>query len=276
MVNGVEENIFLVNAPAGSGKTTWIKNKVQSYLLSNPNDNILCITYTNRAAEELGKDLESERVYFGTIHGFINDFIGSFFSHSEIIDFYWEIYKGQIKKRIENVEQKSNWEESNNRYKEKYGKIDLDTVYENIKSISYNETPFNSLYRGALSHADLISFTRQAVDKFPVIKKKISDKYQIIFIDEYQDTFTDVLHIFYESVLNKKNRLYLLGDKMQQIYRNYNGEFEEQFETFNKDIKLSINYRTTPKIVDILNFIYNDNTLKQIPYEQNSNDIMVS
>ena len=274
MVNGVEENIFLVNAPAGSGKTTWIKNKVQSYLLSNPNDNILCITYTNRAAEELGKDLESERVYFGTIHSFINGFIGSFFSHSEIIDFYWEIYKGQIKKRIENVEQKSNWEESNNRYKEKYGKIDLDTVYENIKSISYNETPFNSLYRGALSHDDLISFTRQAVDKFPVIKKKISDKYQIIFIDEYQDTFADVLHIFYESVLNKKNRLYLLGDKMQQIYRNYNGEFEEQFETFNKDIKLSINYRTTPKIVDILNFIYNDNTLKQIPYEQNSNDEM--
>lgn len=79
MVNGIEENIFLVNAPAGSGKTTWIKNKVQSHLLSNPNDNILCITYTNRAAEELGKDLESERVYFGTIHSFINDFIGSFF-----------------------------------------------------------------------------------------------------------------------------------------------------------------------------------------------------
>lgn len=66
--------------------------KVESYLLRNPKDNILCITYTNRAAEELGRDLEQSRVYFGTIHSFINDFIGSFFSHKEIIDLYWGNY----------------------------------------------------------------------------------------------------------------------------------------------------------------------------------------
>ena len=77
-----------------------------------------------------------------------------------------------------------------------------------------------------MGHDDLISFTRLAVDRFPVIKKKISDKYQLIFIDEYQDTSADVLYIFYTSVIEKKSRLYLLGDKMQQIYKNYNGEFE--------------------------------------------------
>lgn len=88
MADEVNENIFLVNAPAGSGKTTWIRQQVESYLLRNPKDNILCITYTNRAAEELGRDLEQSRVYFGTIHSFINDFIGSFFSHKEIIDLY--------------------------------------------------------------------------------------------------------------------------------------------------------------------------------------------
>ena len=87
MADEVNENIFLVNAPAGSGKTTWIRQQVESYLLRNPKDNILCITYTNRAAEELGRDLEQSRVYFGTIHSFINDFIGSFFSHKEIIVF---------------------------------------------------------------------------------------------------------------------------------------------------------------------------------------------
>lgn len=71
MANGVEENVFLVNAPAGSGKTTWIRQQVEHYLLNNPKDNVLCITYTNRAAEELGKDLDNNRVYFGTIHSFI-------------------------------------------------------------------------------------------------------------------------------------------------------------------------------------------------------------
>lgn len=274
MVDGIAENIFLVNAPAGSGKTTWIKQQIESYLLKNPNDNVLCITYTNRAAEELGKGLDNKRVYFGTIHSFINDFIGNFFSHAEIIALYWEVYKDQIAERIENVEQKSNWAESNEKYKETHGKVDLDTVYENIEAISYNEAPFNSLYRGALSHDDLISFTRLAVDKFPVIRKKISDKYQLIFIDEYQDTAADVLHIFYTSIIGKKSKLYLLGDKMQQIYNNYDGEFEDLFKTFNRSISLSVNYRTTPKIVDILNSIYNDETLKQSPYEKNSNEGM--
>lgn len=233
-----------------------------------------CITYTNRAAEELGKDVDSNRVYFGTIHSFINDFIGSFFSHESILELYWEVYKNQIVERIENVSQNGNWAESNMRYIEKYGGLTPEIVRSNITMISYNQAPFNSLYRGALGHDDLISFTRLAVERFPVIKKKISDKYQVVFIDEYQDTATDVLQIFYSSMIGKKSKLYLLGDKMQQIYRNYNGEFETYFNIFNKSINLSVNYRTTPKIVSILNKIYNDECYKQTAYEKNKDENM--
>lgn len=274
MADAIVENLFLVNAPAGSGKTTWIRKNVRKYLLQNPNDNVLCITYTNRAAEELGKDVDSNRVYFGTIHSFINDFIGSFFSHESILELYWEVYKNQIVERIENISQNGNWAESNMRYIEKYGGLTPEIVRSNITMISYNQAPFNSLYRGALGHDDLISFTRLAVERFPVIKKKISDKYQVIFIDEYQDTATDVLQIFYSSMIGKKSKLYLLGDKMQQIYRNYNGEFETYFNIFNKSINLSVNYRTTPKIVSILNKIYNDECYKQTAYEKNKDENM--
>lgn len=274
MADAIVENLFLVNAPAGSGKTTWIRKNVRKYLLQNPNDNVLCITYTNRAAEELGKDVDSNRVYFGTIHSFINDFIGSFFSHESILELYWEVYKNQIVERIENVSQNGNWAESNMRYIEKYGGLTPEIVRSNITMISYNQAPFNSLYRGALGHDDLISFTRLAVERFPVIKKKISDKYQVVFIDEYQDTATDVLQIFYSSMKGKKSKLYLLGDKMQQIYRNYNGEFETCFNIFNKSINLSVNYRTTPKIVSILNKIYNDECYKQTAYEKNKDENM--
>lgn len=274
MADAIVENLFLVNAPAGSGKTTWIRKNVRKYLLQNPNDNVLCITYTNRAAEELGKDVDSNRVYFGTIHSFINDFIGSFFSHESILELYWEVYKNQIVERIENVSQNGNWAESNMRYIEKYGGLTPEIVRSNITMISYNQAPFNSLYRGALGHDDIISFTRLAVERFPVIKKKISDKYQVVFIDEYQDTATDVLQIFYSSMIGKKSKLYLLGDKMQQIYRNYNGEFETYFNIFNKSINLSVNYRTTPKIVSILNKIYNDECYKQTAYEKNKDENM--
>ena len=274
MADAIVENLFLVNAPAGSGKTTWIRKNVRKYLLQNPNDNVLCITYTNRAAEELGKDVDSNRVYFGTIHSFINDFIGSFFSQESILELYWEVYKNQIVERIENISQNGNWAESNMRYIEKYGGLTPEIVRSNITMISYNQAPFNSLYRGALGHDDLISFTRLAVERFPVIKKKISDKYQVVFIDEYQDTATDVLQIFYSSMIGKKSKLYLLGDKMQQIYRNYNGEFETYFNIFNKSINLSVNYRTTPKIVSILNKIYNDECYKQTAYEKNKDENM--
>lgn len=274
MADAIVENLFLVNAPAGSGKTTWIRKNVRKYLLQNPNDNVLCITYTNRAAEELGKDVDSNRVYFGTIHSFINDFIGSFFSHESILELYWEVYKNQIVERIENISQNGNWAESNMRYIEKYGGLTPEIVRSNITMITYNQAPFNSLYRGALGHDDLISFTRLAVERFPVIKKKISDKYQVVFIDEYQDTATDVLQIFYSSMIGKKSKLYLLGDKMQQIYRNYNGGFETYFNIFNKSINLSVNYRTTPKIVSILNKIYNDECYKQTAYEKNKDENM--
>lgn len=42
MADAIVENLFLVNAPAGSGKTTWIRKNVRKYLLQNPTDNVLC------------------------------------------------------------------------------------------------------------------------------------------------------------------------------------------------------------------------------------------
>ena len=199
MVNEIE-NIYLVNAPAGSGKTTWIRKQVEKHLLENDSDNILCITYTNRAAEELGKDIDSSRVFFGTIHSFISNYIGNFFEHREIIDLYWELYKEKIAQRINNIDNQETVEESNARYVEKYGALDLETVYSNLKKISYSETQFTSLYYGMLSHDDLLSFTKKVVEKYPVILKKIRDKYQLVFIDEYQDTDADVLKLFYSAM----------------------------------------------------------------------------
>lgn len=274
MVDEVE-NIYLVNAPAGSGKTTWIRKQVEKHLLENDDDNILCITYTNRAAEELGRDIKSNRVFFGTIHSFISNYMGSFFGHKEIIDLYWELYEEKIAQRIANVENKKHVSISNERYIEKYGVLDMETVHSNLKKISYGETQFTSLYYGLLSHDDLLSFTKKAVERYPVILKKIRDKYQLVFIDEYQDTNADILKLFYSSMVSGKGKLYLLGDKMQQIYKNYDGSFEDTFNILNKSTRLDVNYRTTPYIVNILNAIYNDKSLQQYPYDKNLDSQML-
>ena len=89
--------------------------------------------------------------------------------------------------------------------------------------------------------------------------RKISDKYNYIFIDEYQDTSAYILDIFYDAVVNKENiQLYLLGDRMQQIYRNYDGSFEEKLREFDTSQRLVVNHRSIGKIISILNNIYYD------------------
>lgn len=267
MVDTIINNIYLVNAPAGSGKTTEIKRMVINHTIQSPKDNILCITYTNRAADELKKGVSTKQVYIGTIHSFLKGFIGIYFSHRQVIDLYFERYGDKIRERIDSVEEKD--VERNEKYLEKYTTLNYEAVYQNLESLYYNENKFNSLYYGGLSHDDLLSFAKLMFDKFPVIKKRLTQKYQLIFVDEYQDTSADVLRIFFDSVKGTTTKLFFLGDKMQQIYSKYDGSFEPELSKLNKSMILETNHRSIPVIIDILNRIYNNESLKQKPSPDN-------
>ena len=272
MVNGMRNNTFLINAPAGSGKTTTIRNMLKTITMSNSNTKVLCITYTNRAADELKKDLNNSNITVCTIHSYINDLISPFFSEKSAIDLYWNIFEQNIRDRIANHKSDEKIKAGNERYIEKYGSLSEEVVKENLTRISYGETPFTSLYYGKLSHDDLLMFAFALAEKYPIILKKIYGKYNYIFIDEYQDTSAYVLKLFHAAVTKKHSvDLYLLGDRMQQIYRNYDGSFEEEFQTFDTTNKLDTNHRSIAEIISILNNIYNDNDYNQNPSEANKN-----
>ena len=234
MAGKIKNNKHLINAPAGSGKTTYIRNELKSICLNNPESRILCITYTNRAADELKKNLEGANITVSTIHSYINDLISPFYSHKEVLE------------------------------------LTEKAVQENISELSYGETPFTSLYTGKLSHDDLLMFANKLIKRYPILLRKIGDKYNYIFIDEYQDTSAYVLDIFYDAVENRENiQIYLFGDRMQQIYKNYDGSFEERMKKFDTSDQLGTNFRSIGKIVSILNNIYNDASFKQHPTENN-------
>lgn len=270
MAGKIKNNKHLINAPAGSGKTTYIRNELKSICLNNPESRILCITYTNRAADELKKNLEGANITVSTIHSYINDLISPFYSHKEVLDLYWEIYVEKIKNRIKNVINDENIKKSNQYYIEKYGELTEKAVQENISELSYGETPFTSLYTGKLSHDDLLMFANKLIKRYPILLRKIGDKYNYIFIDEYQDTSAYVLDIFYDAVENRENiQIYLFGDRMQQIYKNYDGSFEERLKKFDTSDQLGTNFRSIGKIVSILNNIYNDASFKQYSTENN-------
>lgn len=278
MAGKIKNNRYLINAPAGSGKTTYIRNKLKSICFNKPESKILCITYTNRAANELKKDLENTNITVSTIHSYINDLISPFYSHKEALDLYWEIYEKKINERIKNITDDENIKKSNQYYFEKYGELSEKTVRENLLALSYGETSFTSLYTGKLSHNDLLMFANKLIKKYPILLRKIGDKYNYIFIDEYQDTSAYVLRIFDDAVENRENiQLYLFGDRMQQIYKNYDGSFEERLKEFDTSKRLETNFRSIGKIVSILNNIYNDTSFKQQPTESNKDvvsDIM--
>lgn len=253
------DNIVLINAPAGSGKTYRIKSEIREYTIKNPEDKILCITYTNRAADGLLNGIDSSNVYISTIHSYINDMISPLLRKQEIINMYFEIYTDAILQRIANPEK----QESNNKYKEKFGDISLEIIKQNVKTISYNETQFNSLYYGGLSHDDLLAFTYKVLEKYPKLYQKINRRFKIIIIDEYQDTSPEVFNIFFNAVKNTEIKLYLYGDKMQQIYKSYNSELNDKLVSIKQDDRKIINHRSIPVIVDILNKIYNNSKLDQ-------------
>ena len=77
MAGEIAKNKHLINAPAGSGKTTNIRTRLKSICLKEPKSKILCITYTNRAADELKKDLDSANVTVVSVGSSRPRFVGS-------------------------------------------------------------------------------------------------------------------------------------------------------------------------------------------------------
>ncbi len=273
MADEVINNIFLINAPAGSGKTTTIRNRLQEISQNEPAAKVLCITYTNRAAEELQKDLDNKNIFVSTIHSYISSLISPFFSDKKIVDLYFSIFNEKIKARIVNVANDEHIKESNQKYIENYGALSEEIIRQNLTKLHYNEMQFTSLYYGGLSHDDLLSFSYNVSEKYPAILKKLSGKFNYIFIDEYQDTSANVLNLFFNAVKDKDIKLFLLGDRMQQIYKNYEGSLENEFRKFNSEQKLRINHRSVPIIISILNKLYNDKDFDQEPSEKNKDAV---
>ncbi|HDR7632559.1 TPA: ATP-dependent helicase [Bacillus mycoides] len=268
MAKGLEikDQFTLVNAPAGSGKTTAVSKTIKS-LIQKPIKKILCITYTNRAAEELAKKIDDERVEIGTIHSFIGNFMRPFFLNKSIIDYFGEFYHEKIEAILNRKDEKGL--ERIERYKNLNDLdsdciVTKDTIMENISSIDYGETPFSSFMYGKLSHDDLLIFSKEALEKFPKLKKIITQRYSYVFVDEYQDTQAEILELFYRATLGSKTKLVLLGDEMQQIYQGRVEGFKHIIDSeFIKNESLKNNWRSRKPIVNVLNNLYFDSLYKQ-------------
>ncbi|MGF1788968.1 UvrD-helicase domain-containing protein, partial [Photobacterium swingsii] len=124
----------------------------------------------------------------------------------------------------------------------------------NYKEIGGREV----LHRNRIGHDTLILYSHRIVNKYDILKKIILDSYPAVFIDEYQDTHSQVISLFDELLsYSKKNKLSftlsLFGDPVQSIYSNNlnNREIKNKIEIVEKNI----NRRSHKQIIDCISKI---------------------
>lgn len=124
--------------------------------------------------------------------------------------------------------------------------------------IHYNETKFESLRDLTYGHDGLLIIAHLLFESYPVLGKIIKDKYDYIFIDEYQDTkpevIQDLLALAKQNDGDKKLTLCLFGDSMQAIYSDGIGSVNSYIDT--GDLVLipkADNYRCSYEVINLIN-----------------------
>lgn len=290
---------ILILAGAGSGKTRVLTHKV-AYLIKEKGvdpQNILCLTFTNKAGEEMreriGKllfsNLEplprrqagrtSNLPYAGTFHSFCARILRK--EGKEIgVPVNFLIYdEADQLKVIKEAMKKLDISTKNFRPKsvlttisQAKNELISATEYPQYAQGYFQETVARIylLYQKLLKEAkaldfdDLLAETVKLFEKAPHVLKKYQNRYRYILIDEYHDTN----HAQYELtrlLAGKWNNICIVGDCAQSIYSwrgaNFRNvlEFQQSFPDA-KVFYLEQNYRSSQNVLDAAFSVISQNT----------------
>jgi DNA helicase-2/ATP-dependent DNA helicase PcrA len=240
---------FLLSGGAGSGKTYSLVSVIRQAILENPTAKVACMTYTNAAVKEIEERVNHKNLNVSTIH-----------------DFLWDNIKHFQKELKVAIISLANDEE--------VSRISIDdanpipnTYYEDLEDgIQYKE--YVRLRDGIISHDELLLVANYLFDKYPKLSSIVKDKYQFIFIDEYQDTSKAVVDIFltHFKKSEKKNTIGFFGDAMQSIYEDgignldeYKGEDADKV----KEIPKKQNRRNPQLVINLANKLRTDGIIQE-------------
>lgn len=224
-------NSFRVEAGAGSGKTyslnkaiEWIQtNKWAEY--SRKKQTVVCITYTNAAVDVIAERLSKD----------------SFILPSTIHAFAWSAIKQYQSFLIDIVTSDSDFLTDEG---------DFFKVTEVVYTLGhrYKENGIQYLY-----HDDVLKLFCRLLDNAK-FRRVFADKYPLILIDEYQDSYKPIIDRFVSFFIAEKKgpQFGFFGDAWQTIYQSNKacGLIEnENLEI----IKKGSNFRSAPRIVQLLN-----------------------
>ena len=135
---------------------------------------------------------------------------------------------------------------------------------ESFENVSYNETPFDSLRDLTFGHDGLLKMFSLMWEKYPRVGKILSDKFDYLLIDEFQDTNELIFNTLF-GIENRAENLTvgLFGDSMQSIYDDGVGNVDGLVSKGKiVPIKKEDNYRCSMPVIDLINSLRHDG-LKQ-------------
>lgn len=189
---------FVLTGGAGSGKTYALIETIKGVYALRPKAKIACITFTNVAVNEIKERAPFEDLVVLTIHEFLWMVISRY--QNELKACLAELIRlGTIKVDDPYLFDKAHFEALR-------------------KNIEYRE--WTNYANGVISHDDLISITSYMFEHHTRMGQIVADRYDYIFIDEYQDTFPEVILGPIRQILKLKRNctIGLFGDPMQAIY----------------------------------------------------------
>ena len=274
---------LLVIAGAGSGKTRVITRRV-GYLVEKGTSpsNILSITFTNKAANEmrerLSEFIDLRGMWTSTFHAMCSRILRSEIEHLEFTRNFSIYDSGDQIKCIKDVMGElnldtTNWRPSAVAASISNAKNELLSVDEfaEYKSGYYNDVVSKVYTRyqkylesnNALDFDDLLFKVVHLFKNFPEILEKYQDKFRYILIDEYQDT-NHAQYAITQLLAQRYENICATGDPDQSIY-GWRGANIRNILNFEKDypdtktVCLEQNYRSTKNILRVASEIINNN-----------------
>ena len=274
---------LLVIAGAGSGKTRVLTSRV-AYLIDQgiPPDNILAVTFTNKAANEMktrveklvGGNYGSRQPLIGTFHavclrflrahihllGYENTFVIYDTADQEALmkqvmkDLSINPKQHAPRAVLSKISQAKNHLITSSEFAGK-----AHNQFMIVAGNCYKEYQKRLKQAQALDFDDIIMKTIILFRNHPEILQIYQDRYQYIMIDEYQDT-NYAQHALVNQLSEKYKNLMVVGDADQSIY-GFRGanmsnilDFQKGFPG-TKMVKLEVNYRSTGNILNAAHHI---------------------
>ncbi|HLJ73446.1 MAG TPA: UvrD-helicase domain-containing protein, partial [Thermoanaerobaculia bacterium] len=285
-----EAGPLLVLAGAGSGKTRVITYRI-AWLIGERSvrpDQILAVTFTNKAANEMLSRVErlvpniGARPWIGTFHstslrmlrryadrlGFTKSF--AIYDTSDQLTLIRRCMR-ELQISDEAFPPRAILNRISNSKNELIGPVEYEK--NNLDFFGARVSEVYRLYQrrikefDAMDFDDLIGNYVLLLQQNEDVRSEIHDRFQHLLIDEYQDT-NHAQYILIKTLAGPKGNVTAVGDEDQSIYR-FRGADINNILNFERDfpgarvIKLEQNYRSTGNILDAATGVVSNNIARK-------------